>query len=299
MRHVLIKKLFLISFLLIIFGARIGFCKTEDIGGIKLNYYENDLETDVTLLFIHGYGANLGVWRYVLSYFDERFHVVALDLKGFGKSSKPRDDEYSLASQAEIVVRFIKQKKLKNVVLVGNSMGGGVALLTYFELGSDWIRALVLVDSVGFPQPTPFFIKYLRIPIIGGLITKLLPSKFMVKRVLRLCYFDKEKVTKELIELYAAPLKEKNAKYVLIQTARQIVPENMTDLIQQYKDITVPVLIIWGAEDEVIPLKNAYLFNNAINNSELKIIPSCGHMPQEEKPDYFNRLLQDFLANHF
>ena len=112
-------------------------------------------------------------WRHILPYFSKAYRVIAIDLKGHGLSDKPRDNNYSVADQSEIIYEFIKVHNLDNVTLVGNSMGGAVSIITYLiecEHGTHHISKLVLIDSASYKQRLPDFISILTVPIINKLL---------------------------------------------------------------------------------------------------------------------------------
>jgi pimeloyl-ACP methyl ester carboxylesterase len=186
---------------------------------------------------------------------------------------------------------------LHDLALVGHSMGGAVALMTYFKVRQDAparIKKLVLIDSAGYPQKLPWFIEFARMPIINA-ISRLLPPRFLTTLVLRKCYYNKDKITDEQIDTYAYYGNLPGARQALTATAQQIVPADLDALTAQYRTIKVPTLIIWGAEDEVVPRAVGKKFQRDIPNSELVILPKCGHIPPEEQPGETNRLVTIFL----
>jgi pimeloyl-ACP methyl ester carboxylesterase len=266
-----------------------------DFHGVKINYYEAGQGSPVILL--HGFGACSYTWRFLAPVLARDHRVYAIDLKGFGLSAKPADGKYAVSDQADLVAAFIRRRDLHDLALVGHSMGGGVALMTYFKVRPDAparIKKLVLIDSAGYPQKLPWFIRFARMPIINA-IGRLLPPRFVTYLVLRKCYYDKDKITDQQIDTYAYYGNLPGAREALAATARQIVPADLEALTAQYKTIGVPTLIIWGAEDEVVPLAVGKKFQRDIPDSELKIIPKCGHIPPEEQPQETNRLVTKFL----
>jgi pimeloyl-ACP methyl ester carboxylesterase len=123
----------------------------------------------------------------------------------------------------------------------------------------------------------------------------LVPSRLAVRAVLRKAYYDPSKITEEQIAAYTASIAAPGGKHALRETGSQLVPANFDELIKRYKDITVPTLIIWGRQDQIIPLKVGDLLNRDIASSTLKIIEECGHAPQEEKPEETVPLVLEFL----
>ncbi len=249
------------------------------------------------VLLLHGIGVTSFTWRYVVEPLSRNKKVILVDLKGFGRSPKPFDDRYSISDQARIVARFIKSQKLQDLSIVGHSLGGGVALLlASSEVGvREAVSRLVLIDSAGYRQHLPFFLRTLRTPLVNRLALTLLPDEFNVKTALKAAYFDDAKISTEQLSEYARDLRTPEGRTALIRSAEQLFPKQLKSITSRYKDILVPVLIIWGAQDRVIPLRVAKQLATAIPNSRITVIENCGHMPQEETPEKILDELIGFL----
>lgn len=270
--------------------------KTFDYQGIKINYYEAGQGPPVVLL--HGFGACAYTWRYLAPALAGTRRVFALDLKGHGLSDKPRDGRYAVSDQSEMVAAFIRGHNLQDAVLIGNSLGGAVALMAYFRLreeNSARIQGLVLIASAGYPQKLPWFVRLARMPMLSSLGSKLLSPRFVTGLVLRKCYYNKDKITDEMIDTYAYYGSLPGAAEVVRQTAKQIIPPDLEAMVAQYKNVRIPTLIIWGEQDEVVPLESGRNFHRDIPDSQLVILPRCGHLPQEEESLETRRVIQDFL----
>ena len=274
----------------------LGEAKIFDYDGVRINYYEAGQGPPVILP--HGFGASAYAWRFLGPALAKDHRVLTIDLKGFGLSAKPEDGKYTLRDQADLVAEFIRTRDLHDLVVIGHSMGGGVALMAYFKGRGDEparIKKLVLIDSAGYPQKLPLFIWLAKVPGLGSVGGKLLPPRFATARVLRKCYYHKDRITDEQIDTYAYYASLPGAREAIVATAQQIVPEDIQAISSQYHTIRVPVLIIWGAEDEVVPVSVGKQFKRDIPNSELVILPECGHMPPEEEPQETTRIVKAFL----
>jgi len=265
---------------------------------VRINY-EVYGSGDSILIFLHGFGASLESWRDILPLMVQERRIYLLDLKGFGLSSKPNDNEYSLEDQARIVTAFINANKLKNVTLVGHSFGGAVCLLTYFMLRVSTerrtISRLVLIDASGYLQQLPFFISILRKPIISWIVMNLVPATARAGYTLRHLFFNEKRVTEERILRYAKYFNQPGSYTSFVTSAAQILPLDPDAVSRQIKLIDVPTLIVWGEEDPIIPLENAHRFHRDIENSKLVVLPQCGHIPQEEIPAATIDALLNFL----
>ena len=250
------------------------------------------------ILCLHGLGANIYSWRHFIIPFSKNNKLILVDLKGCGKSPKPRDAHYSIEEKADEVYNLILEENLTNLTLVGNSLGGAVALLVAIRLGKqnpNRLSKLVLIDSAGAKKHLPGHLKLVR-SVLGAPIIYLTPTKLAAKMTLRMCYYDRKKATGEHVKAYAAPIASPGGRHALLQTARQCIPPNADKLIAELSTITVPTFILWGREDKVIPLRVGELLHQLIPKSTLEVIEECGHIPQEEKPDETIARISRFLA---
>lgn len=268
---------------------------------ILINYEEQG-EGDKIIVFLHGFGATLNSWNDIRLLFPKNeYHLFLIDLKGFGFSSKPFDGNYSFKDQSEIIYQFLRFIKAENIILIGHSYGGGVALVTYInsldKKEDTLIGKLVLIDCAAYQQELPFFIKYLSTPIINQLIF-LLPSKVRAEYTLKNLFFNPNKINENLIVRYATFFSGDSLKYTFIESARQIFPSNYKSLILRYKEIKIPTLIIWGENDPALSLKYGIKLHEEIPNSVFEIIKKCGHIPQEECPKETYDLINTYLKGN-
>jgi pimeloyl-ACP methyl ester carboxylesterase len=252
------------------------------------------------LLCIHGFGACLYSWRNFVGPFSKDYQLILIDLKGCGKSPKPHDTKYSTQDHADLLYQFILEHDLRNLTLIGNSLGGALSLLLSIMLKeageSARLKSLILIDAGAYKEYIPHYLKLLKVPLLN-LVVYLIPSGLFVRAILRKAYHDPDKITEEQINAYTAPIAAPGAKHALLETGKQLVPANFDELIKKYKDIRVPTLIIWGRQDRLIPVKVGELLQRDIANSTLKIIEACGHAPQEEKPEETVPLVLEFLQS--
>jgi pimeloyl-ACP methyl ester carboxylesterase len=122
--------------------------------------------------------------------------------------------------------------------------------------------------------------------------------RFATDLVMRKCYYNKDKITEEQIDTYAYYGSLPGAREAVAQTARQIVPEDIEAVTARYKTIKVPVLVIWGEDDEVVPLSVGKNFKRDIPDSELVILPKCGHIPPEEEALKTTQSIIEFLKQN-
>ena len=252
------------------------------------------------IIFLHGLGASLYTWRHLKAPLEGDYKLFLIDLKGFGQSSKPRDNRYSIQDQADLVYELILEHDLKNLTVVGNSYGGAVSLLLAIRLCAEnpnRLTKLILVDSAGYNELLPWFVKLLRTPVLGCLVVHLSPNKLLARTVLKESYYNDKLITDAQVAAYAEPLGMKNGKYALLKAANQAIPKDIDKWIARYPTISVPTLIIWGDKDKVIPIKIGEKLDAAIPCSKLTTLANTGHIPQEETPIPTVELIKDFLKN--
>ena len=261
--------------------------------------FEATGEGERPMVLLHGLGASLESWNDILPLLSAEFRIYRLDLKGHGLSDKPRDDRYSLNEHARIVTTFIKDHQLQDVVLLGHSYGGAVALLTCSNLGETGspnpITAMVLLAAAAYPQSLPFYVALLRNPVLNLLVQYAIPARTRAKQALKRIFYDQTRVTDERIDRYARYFGLPGAYYALTQCARQIVPDEDDAILNKMRRIVVPTLIIWGANDLVIKAHDGERLRNDIGPSQLRIIQEQGHIPHEEKPAETADIIRTFL----
>ena len=255
--------------------------------------YEKRGSGNTPLILLHGFGSSLRNWDDVVANlaekgaFKDRFTLYALDLKGAGFSSKPRDGHYAIKDSADIVISFLKELNIKHPVIVGHSLGGGVALYTTVHLKPEspcYPSRLILVDAACYPTEYPFFVKFLRVPIFNKLLLNGMPDEYRARRTLELVVADKSIITPEILHRYSYAYKMDNYDYVLIQTAKQIAPENIDQLISGYRNIECQTTILWGQQDSVLLPSLGEALKKDIPNSELFVYDDYAHALPEEAP---------------
>lgn len=282
-------------------SVTVGPSRFTDVGTAEapLHLHTEEEGAGQTVLLIHGFGASSYSWRAVRSELARTHHVVAVDMKGFGRSDKPYDDEYSALDQANLLLRLLDQRGIKEVVVAGHSFGGGVALSLALALNRKYpgrLKKLILVDSVAYEQGLPPAFHVLRTPIVGPASAAIVPPIWQSMAALALAYKDTSKITPETIDAYARPMHEAGNRHALVKTAQKIVPEYVNILTYEYRTITQPVQLIWCRYDKIVPITIGQRLVRELPNVRLDVVETCGHVPQEEEPAQTAGLMQRFLA---
>ena len=254
-----------------------------------------------TVIFLHGFGASNRTWDDIIPHLNSpNTNFILFDLIGAGFSSKPRSADYSMRANALVIESFIREHNLRDYAIVGHSFGGGVSLLAtleFLESTAHRPSALVLLDAAAYETKLPFFVDYLRVPLLSNIFLAVTLSDFQARYTLERLYFDKAKVTPEKVERYSFFMSIEGHNNALIETARQIVLKDFSRYARRYKDITIPTLVLWGRQDTAVPLEDGKKLSKDIPTAKLVIIEDSGHNIQEEQPKDVARLINGFLED--
>jgi pimeloyl-ACP methyl ester carboxylesterase len=269
-----------------------------NVDGARVHYQEFGDAAKPPVILIHGYTASVYVWKTVAPLIaGEGFHVIAIDLLGFGYSEKPRWFDYSIASQARMVSRFMDRLGIGRAVITGSSYGGAVALTLALDYPAR-VEKLVLVDAVCNDDVKNHpILRLVAIPGIGEIVTPFIAdSKAFLRFRMQntLARANHHMITAERIESIRRPLFAADGHHSLLATSRAWRANRIE---RDAHLINAPTLIIWGEDDTVIPIKNGHTLHREILNSRLVVLKDCGHIPQEEKSELFTEFVSDFCRH--
>ena len=240
------------------------------------------------MIALHGLCETQLTWSHITRLLSPQFQFYLFDLKGHGDSDSPQDGRYSLDDQASIICRFIDDKRLTNVTILGHSLGGGIGLfiaLKFSKKKPQPLAKLILIDSIGAPQPIPLFVRLIGLKWLLSFAAKIFPAKSLVRHfLLKNAYSHSSKLSEKFISEYAKNLSNPNGPYVLSTTVKQLLATNPLHWLGEFAAINVPTLILFGKGDRIVRPYVGIQLNVAITKSELDWLP-CGHMPQEEVPE--------------
>jgi pimeloyl-ACP methyl ester carboxylesterase len=266
-----------------------------EVNGIKTRYWQMGTSGSPVLL-LHGGNGSIEFWLYNLAALAVSHRVYAFDMVGSGRSDYP-DGSYSIAYQAEFLAGFMTALGINSATLIGNSMGGAVAL-KFTGFYPDRVDKLVLVDSMGLGQEISLGIRLITLPAIVSLLR---PGRWMIPSMLRSNFYNSQRLPPEWIEfrypIFAIP--DRNRVILRLGQSNFNLAGVRADVYQpivaSLPQIDRPTLIVWGEQDRIIPVKHAYVAAAGLPNHQLEIFPDCGHHPYLEYPTKFNRLVLDFL----
>lgn len=272
-----------------------------EINGIDI-HYDAEGAGEPLILLLHGFGASTFSWREVMEPLSAYGQVIAYDRPAFGLTERPLPREYMWIpgnpynEQANIdyVIGLIDYFGAEKAVLIGNSAGGRVALATAVA-HPERVQALVLVDSVGGAASRSslfnLLLKFPQVRAIGPYAVRGISSSG-VDTIFQ-AWHDPALVTEEVVEGYKLPLQVENWDRALFEfTAAGSRP----DLVEDFNRLTMPVLVVSGDDDRIVPVETAIELAEQIEGAELVIFENCGHVPQEECPAAFMEAVGAFLA---
>ncbi|MHB1414565.1 MAG: alpha/beta fold hydrolase [Chloroflexota bacterium] len=271
-----------------------------EVGGLRV-HYKTAGQGEPALVLLHGFGASLFSWREVMGPLAEKGTVVAFDRPAFGLTSRPMPGEwqgenpYGPEAQVELTVGLLDKLGTERAVLVGHSAGGAVAAAVALRY-PERVRALVLVDPALYHGGSPSLLQPLlgtpQLSRLGPLFLRyLMPARG--DELIRLAWHDPSKVTSAVLAGYHKPLQAQNWDRALWEMT---AASRATDLPQRLGEIDVPVLVMTGDDDRIVPPAESARAAQDLPKARLVVIPQCGHLPQEERPAEFLRIVNEFLA---
>ena len=270
------------------------------IDGVDIHYKQAG-SAEPALVLLHGFPSSAFSWRDVIAPLSVNNTVVAYDRPGFGLTERPLSwsgqNPYSPEAQPELLVKMLDELGIDQAVLVGNSAGGALAVQTALE-HPERVKALVLVaPAVGEERTGASLQQALFNTPQGRRLGVLLVRKVQEwgLELAKTAWHDPTKITDEIWAGYTLPLKADNWDRGLLEVVSS--SGNRTDLSQRLGELDVPVLVVTGDDDRVVPTENSIKAAGLIPGAELVVLPACGHAPQEECPQDFLLAVNEFLDN--
>ncbi len=254
------------------------------------------------ILLIHGIGDNSTTWNAIQAKLAQRFTVIAPDLLGHGQSDKPRAD-YSVAAYANGMRDLLSVLEIERVTVVGHSLGGGVGMQFAYQF-PHLVERLILVGAGGVTKDVNVALRLASLPMGSEALALLrlplvLPALQTAGKIL-----GKALGTKGLGNDLANVLRilddlpEPTASSAFTRTLRAVVDwrgQIVTMLDRCYLTQTIPVLIVWGTRDVVVPVQHAWMAHSAMPGSRLEIFEGSGHFPFHDDPARFIDVVQRFI----
>ncbi|RVW03954.1 alpha/beta fold hydrolase [Rhodococcus xishaensis] len=260
------------------------------------------------LLLIHGIGDNSSTWSEIIPHLAQHHTVIAPDLLGHGRSDKPRAD-YSVAAYANGMRDLLSVLGVDRATVVGHSLGGGVAMQFAYQF-PQMVERLVLVSAGGVTKDVHPLLRLISVPVVNEALKLLrIPGAMAAVRA----------ASEIIANVHGSPLRpgamlhdtpdlvrvlgdlpDPTAYEAYLRTLRSVVDwrgQVVTILDRCYLTENLPVQIIWGERDSVIPVSHAHLAHSAMPGSNLEIFENAGHFPFRDDPLRFLKVVEDFLQS--
>ena len=266
------------------------------LDGMDVHYRDEGNPTDsIPIVLIHGTGSSLHTFNDWSKTLTQTKRVIRMDLPAYGLTGPFPNSIYSIAQYTSFLNNFLKSLEVKKCILAGNSLGGEIAWNFTLEQ-PHLVTKLILIDAAGYPtvsKSTPLAFRLAKTPIINKSLTYITP-KFLVRKSIENVYKDTSKITDTLIDRYFdLTLRAGNRQAFIDRFKTKKSTENYNSI----KTIIQPSLILWGNQDLLIPLENAYKFQDDLPNNTLVVIKNTGHVPMEESPKKSLKPVLEFIKN--
>jgi pimeloyl-ACP methyl ester carboxylesterase len=251
------------------------------------------------IVLIHGISCSVLEWEHVIDEFSEQHQVFALDLLGHGLTDKPLDATYDIEVLSKFTMAFLDAVGLKTASLVGNSLGGRIAI-ECAAVAPHRVTAVVLSAPAAVSNPTLFDFRLASIPFLGEILTA--PNQMGTGKIWRAAFADPKFATKEMVAEKVALAKLPGAGKAFLKCLRNMLAmggfkaEVLMDTHEKIKRIKAPTLVVWGRQDKFLPISHLAAFQELMPTAEPIIMERCGHVPMIEFPKAFSQRVLSFLG---
>ena len=265
-----------------------------EVEGVRVHFQEAGNPNGPALLLIHGFASSTLVWSKVfLPLADAGFRVIAVDMLGFGYSGKPRNGAYTIAGQANLLTGLMDRLNINRATLVGSSYGGAVAATCALDHPRR-VEKLVLIGIVNNNRPLGYkLMRFFGSPVVGDIVSPLLiGSRRLLRRRMKRVYDRHEwELDERRVDARHFLLRAAGTQRAMIRTVRGWDAERIS---REAHLISHPTLLLWGENDCEIPLADGERLHERIPGSRLIVFLNCGHVPHEEYPEEFTKVVVDF-----
>ena len=270
--------------------------------GIRLHYVTQG--EGPLMLMLHGFPEFWYSWRHQIPEFAKYFKVVALDLRGYNDSDKPKDQSaYVMNKFVRDVEGVIKGLGYDTCILVGHDWGGAIAW-NFAYAHPEMVERLIILN---LPHPAKFaqalrtpqqmlrswYILFFQIPLLPEFLLQSSDYLF-IENAFKGMAVDKSAFTKADIEAYKNAAAKRGALTATLNYYRNFAQQTM--LKENWRVLEVPTLMIWGENDTALGKELTYGTELYVRDFQLKYIPNCSHWVQQEQPELVNQYMQEFLG---
>ncbi len=256
-------------------------------------YYElyKHAQSEETIICLHGFLSSSFSYRRLIPLLIKQYNVVCIDWPPFGKSGRAKGFFYSIQNLALTIIQLFEKLALKNITIVGHSMGGQVAL-NIAHLRPDLAKKIILLASSGYLK------KFKRALVLSSylpffhLFVKRHLKQSGLKQNLQRVVYNHSIIDQEMENGYLEPFLQANIFHALTRMIRNWEGDLPVEVLRK---IDTPILLIWGKYDKVVPLHIGQQLHKDLNNSRLEVLDNTGHLVPEEKPKLVMELIMEFI----
>ncbi|MBI2889928.1 MAG: alpha/beta fold hydrolase [Nitrospirae bacterium] len=247
-------------------------------------------------ILIHGFMYHSIMWEGTQRDLTHYARTHAMDLYGWGYSSRLDAVNYSYDLYARQVIDLMDSLGIERADLIGQSMGGGTAMV----VAARWpqrVRSLILVDPAGLPNPLPLTGRIFGLQGVGEFLVAL-PGRSVFKKNLQDFWFhDASRVTDEYVDAVIRPFRITGSTRTILNILRTLDFGSLEGEVRTLAGHHIPTLVVWGREDRAVPLPIGEKLHHSLPGSQFFVVDGAGHSPHEEKPEIVHPRLIEFLKS--
>ncbi len=273
------------------------------VDGLRLHYLEAGPPEGTNpppdpaeaVLLIHGFPTSSHLWRNVMPEIAKTHRVIAIDLPGFGNSSKPLDASYSFNYHDRTLEAFLDKLGITKVNLVVHDLGGPVGVYWAVNHPEKVVR-LALLNTLVYPEFS-WAVKLFGIGIRMPVIKYWLAGPSGIAFAMRLGVERKGQMTPQVLSPYQTPFETKEARDAMLKAGARLGMKGFVRIGEKLKDFKVPVRLIYGENDRILPdiAETMKRIKQDLPQAEITSLPNCGHFLQEDEPEKLGELLAEFM----
>lgn len=249
------------------------------------------------ILLIHGFPTSSYLWRDIMGSLSGDYQVIAVDLPGYGQSDKKIGDSYSFRYYGRVLTAILDHLKIERVTLGVHDLGGPIGLHWMVQDMSK-VQRLILFNTLVYPKFSWGVKLFGLMSILPG-IRNWLTSSGGIKKAMQIGVYNKERLTKEVVQYYQAPFKDKESRKALLKSVQRLSMKGFEEIENKLHSFKGPIQIIYGENDKILPrVKNTMdKVKEHMPQAQLVSIPNCGHFLQEDEPEQISDLILSFMKS--
>ncbi len=264
---------------------------TVSVENVRLHVRDSGAKSAPSVIMLHGFGSSLHTWEPWAEALQNEYRVIRLDLPGSGLSEPDATGRYDDQRTMDLILALMDRLGVARAAFVGNSIGGRIAW-NFAAHHPERVTKLVLISPDGFASRGFSYDKKPDVPAMAHVMRYILP-KSMVRSSLAQAYGDPSLLTDGTVDRYYELMLAPGSRSALIARMEQTILRDPVPLLRR---IQVPVLLIWGDRDKMIPVGNAADYVREMPQAKVVTFPALGHVPHEEAPTQSLVPVRAFLA---